>query len=237
MKNLTTEDIKNELVRKYKNGEFRILYNGKVKTIEIQNAHFVCDKDWIVREPNYEYAQREIEWYKSQSLFVDDIPGKTPVIWEQCADKEGKINSNNGWCIWSNENGTQYKCCLDNLLKDIHSRQAVMLYNRPSMQTEAKENGRNDFMCTYAVQCFLNETVNKEGENGLELKYIVYMRSNDAVFGYNNDVIWHKYVAENLAKDIEEKLNNAHYKFVNVAPLEWNAASLHVYERHFKYLE
>ena len=233
----TTEDIKNELVRKYKNNDFRILYNGEVKTVEIQNAHFICDKDWIVRKPNYEYAQKEIEWYKSQSLFVDDIPGKTPVIWEQCADKEGKINSNYGWCIWSNENGNQYRCCLHTLLKDIHSRQAVMLYTRPSMQKDANENGRHDFMCTYAVQCFLNEVTNEQGDDGLELKYIVFMRSNDAVFGFDNDVIWHKYVAEKLAKDIETKLDNDSYKFVTVAPIEWNAASLHVYERHFKYLE
>ena len=72
MKILTTEDIRNELVRKYKNNDFRILYNGEVKTVEIQNAHFICDKDWIVRKPNYEYASKEIEWYKSQSLFVDE---------------------------------------------------------------------------------------------------------------------------------------------------------------------
>lgn len=234
---LTTEDIRNEFVRKYKNAEFRTLQNGEVKTVEIQNAHFICDKDWIVREPNYEYAQREIEWYKSQSLFVDDIPGKTPVIWEQCADKDGKINSNYGWCIWSNENGNQYRSCLQALLKDIHSRQAVMLYTRPSMQKDANENGRHDFMCTYGVQCFLNEKTNEQGDNGLELKYIVFMRSNDAVFGFNNDVLWHKYVAGQLAKDLETKLNNDSYKFVTVASIEWNAASLHVYEKHFKFLE
>ena len=126
---------------------------------------------------------------------------------------------------------------LHTLLKDIHSRQAVMLYTRPSMQKEANENGRHDFMCTYAVQCFLNEVTNDQGDDGLELKYIVFMRSNDAVFGFDNDVIWHKYVAEKLAKDIEAKLNNDSFKFVTVAPIEWNAASLHVYERHFKYLE
>ena len=38
-------------------------------------------------------------------------------------------------------------------------------------------------------------------------------------------------------KDIETKLSNDTYKFVTVAPIEWNAASLHVYERHFKYLQ
>ena len=54
---------------------------------------------------------------------------------------------------------------------------------------------------------------NEQGDDGLELKYIVFMRSNDAVFGFDNDVIWHKYVAEKLAKDIETKLDNNSYKF------------------------
>ena len=236
---LNTEGIKNILVEKYKKGEFRWLYNHTVKTVEIQNAHFICDKDYIIREPNYEYANREIEWYKSQSLFVDDIPGKTPAIWEECSDNEGKINSNYGWCIWSNENGNQYRSCLHTLVKDPHSRQAVMLYTRPSMQKEASENGRHDFMCTYSVQCFLNEITNEEGVMGFELKYIVYMRSNDAVFGFDNDVLWHKYVQSKLANDIEQKLldKNGFTHFVKCAPIEWNAGSLHVYERHFKYLE
>jgi len=225
-----TTDIKNELIRKYKAGEFRLLYNGTVKTVEIQNAHFVCDKDWIIREPNYEYAQREIEWYKSQSLYVEDIPGKTPKIWEDCADVEGKINSNYGWCIWSNENGNQYKSCLRTLVKDPHSRQAVMLYTRPSMQKDANENGKHDFMCTYSVQCFLNDLGCNQG---YLLKYIVYMRSSDAVFGYDNDILWHKYVQEQLANDLKDKLNCV----VNCEPIEWNAGSLHVYERHFKFLE
>ena len=234
---MTTEDIKAELIQKYKNNDFRILYNGTVKTVEIQNAHFICDKDWIIREPNYEYANREIEWYKSQSLFVEDIPGKTPAIWEQSADKDGKINSNYGWCIWSNENGNQYRCCLNTLVKDPYSRQAVMLYTRPSMQKDANENGRHDFMCTYSVQCFLNDKVDDSIPGQLipyyELKYIVYMRSNDVVYGFTSDYQWHKYVQTKLAEDLSKKLN------CTVIPeqIEWNAGSLHVYERHFKYLE
>ena len=85
----TTEDIKNELKDLYKNGIFR---EGKYgKTVEIQNAHFLADSDSIIRKPNYEYANREIEWYKSQSLYVKDIPGEVPKIWQMCADKDGKI--------------------------------------------------------------------------------------------------------------------------------------------------
>ena len=88
----TTADIRNELKEKYARCEFR---EGKYgKTVEIQNAHFLADKDWIIRKPNYDYAKREIEWYESQSLYVKDIPGGAPKIWQACADRDGKIKTN-----------------------------------------------------------------------------------------------------------------------------------------------
>lgn len=221
---LKTEDIRKILIEKYKAGDFRYLYNGAVKTVEIQHAHFLADKDWIIREPNYEYADREIEWYDSQSLAVKDIPGKTPIIWEQCADKEGMINSNYGWCVYSTQNFMQYQNCLNSLLKDNHTRQAVMIYNRPSMQYEFNMNDKHDFMCTFSTQVFLNDN---------KLDYIVNMRSNDAVFGYDNDARWHIEVQKRMCKDLTEKLNRE----IIPGDLIWNAGSLHVYERHFKYLE
>ena len=113
-----TDDILNIFKEKYRNGEFRII-NGKQKTVEIQNANFIADKDWIVREPNYEYARREIAWYDTMSLYIKDIPDKIPIIWQNVSDINGKINSNYGWCIYSEENGSQYKNCLYNLINDI----------------------------------------------------------------------------------------------------------------------
>ena len=49
----TTADIRNELIRLYKANEFRIGKYGK--TVEIQNAHFLADKDWIIRKSNHDY--------------------------------------------------------------------------------------------------------------------------------------------------------------------------------------
>ena len=221
---LTTNDIKEIFINKYNNGDFRILYNGEVKTIEIQNAHFIADKDYIIREPNYDYASREIEWYKSQSLFVEDIPGKTPVIWEQCADEEGKINSNYGWCIYNPANAMQYKHCLEQLLEDNSTRRACMIYSRPTMQYEWNSDGKNDFMCTFATQQFIRNN---------KLVYIVLMRSNDAVYGFKNDLYWAKYVAKQLITDLHKNGVNVD----DVPEIYWHADSLHIYERHFKYLD
>lgn len=224
---LNTEDIRKELIEKYKRGEFRILADG-TKTVEIQNANFIADKDHILREPNYEYVGREIEWYLSQSLSVHDIPGKVPAIWLNVADKDGMINSNYGWCIFSEENGNQYKNVLETFKKDPCSRQAIMIYNRPSMHTDAHKNGRHDFMCCQNVQYFLNKR-----DNGVYvLDSIVNFRSNDAVFGYNNDMMWNRYVLDKLAKEITESSD----MIVVPGTMYWNAGSIHVYERHFKYL-
>lgn len=222
----TTDDIRDELKRLYKEGVFR---EGKYgKTVEIQNAHFLADKDWIIREPNYDYAKREIEWYESQSLYVKDIPGDVPKIWQSCADKDGKINSNYGWCILSDENGLQYEHCLNRLLDDHYTREACMIYTRPSMQVDCNNNGMHDFMCTYSTQVFLNEV----SDNKYKLDYTVFMRSNDAVYGFCNDVIWARHVRDKLVTDL-----NKHGLTVFNGKIIWNACSLHVYERHFKYLE
>lgn len=230
IKYLTTKDIYDELCRKYISGDFRIIGNDRQqsRTIEIQNANFIVDKPWIIREPNYEYFNRELEWYKSQSLNVNDIPGGAPKMWKACADKDGYINSNYGWCIWSGENGYQYQHCLNKLIEDPHTREACMLYTRPEMQEDYKLNGMHDFICTYSVQVFINE--NKDGEK--QLDYIVYMRSNDAVYGFDNDALWHMEVQNQLAQDLSNRLNDR----VNLGDLYWNAGSLHVYERHFNLL-
>ena len=229
MNTYNTEDILKLFKNKYKNDEFR------GNTVELQNIHFICDKDYIVREPNYDYAKREIEWYESQSLNVNDIPGGAPTIWKQVATSLGYINSNYGWCIFGEDNGKQYEHCLKSLLKDHMTRQAVMIYTRPQMQTDWNKNEMHDFMCTHYVHCFLNEVQHPENNVEVyELKYIVYQRSCDAVFGFNNDFQWHKYVYDKLYNDL---IDAGIPMSENKPFIEYNCGSLHVYDRHFKHLE
>lgn len=221
---MKTQDILNTFIEKYKNNDFRIIGNDvqQSKTLEIQNAHFEVDKPWIVREPNYEYFEKELDWYLSESLNVNDIKGGAPKMWKACATPLGYINSNYGWCVFSNTNGNQYENCKQHLIEDSHTREAIMIYNRPSMQQEFNKDGMHDFMCCQNVQYFINEH-----DNESYLDCVVNFRSNDAVFGFNNDALWNKYVLDKLANEI------------NVKPgiMYWNAGSLHIYERHFKYIE
>lgn len=205
------------IIDKYLSEDFVIDKSG-VKVVEVIGATFIADEDYIVRKPAYNYIQRELEWYKSQSLYVNDIPGETPQIWKDISSDEGKINSNYGWCIYSEENGHQYKHVLRELRNNPNSRRATMIYNRPSMHLDYNRDGMSDFMCTYANTFYIRD-------NQLVSHYL--MRSNDAVFGYNNDYAWAKYVQNQLAEDLG----------VEVGELIWTASNFHVYERHFNFIE
>ena len=213
----TANDIRADLIDKYLSEDYVIDKSG-AKTIEVLGESFVADENWLIRTPAYKYIERELEWYMSESLYVDDIPGETPQIWKDISSNEGKINSNYGWCIYSEENGNQYKHVLRELRNNPNSRRAAMIYNRPSMHLDYSRDGMSDFMCTFA-----NTFMIRDGK--LISHYV--MRSNDAVFGYNNDVAWAKFVQGQLAYDLE----------VEVGDLIWTATNLHVYERHFEFIE
>jgi len=211
---LKVEDIRQHFIGELMDSNFVIDKTG-VKTIEMIGATFEADEPTIFGEVNDEYVERELEWYRSMSLFVEDIPGKTPAIWQQVASKHGKINSNYGWAIWHSKNYCQYENVLHELMNFPNSRRAVMIYTRPSMWDDYNENGMSDFMCTNEVQYMIRDG---------QLVAVVQMRSNDVVFGYRNDYAWQRYVADQLTKalglDVEPKII-------------WHVGSLHVYERHF----
>jgi thymidylate synthase len=76
----------------------------------------------------------------------------------------------------------------------------------------------SDFICTNAVQYLIR--------NG-KLDVVVQMRSNDVVFGYRNDFAWQEHIANMVCTELGIKLGNIY----------WNVGSMHVYERHFKFID
>src|ERR1035437_6758076 len=212
-------------------------------TIEIVNANFIADEDAIFGSVNRDYVKREEAWYNSMSLNVNDIPGGAPAVWKAVADKDGFINSNYGWAIYSPENGiaghgyesSQYLQVVNELIKNPESRRAVMIYTRPSMWLEYNYNGRSDFMCTNAVQYLIREGA---------VHAVVQMRSNDAIFGFKNDKAWQQHVLENVTDDLnahrKAELHSVRKAFrypYSVGNLYWNSGSLHVYARHFHLID
>lgn len=214
---LNVNDIRQELSNQLKEGRFVTDKTG-VKTVEVLNASFIADDPAIFGTVNEDYVQRELAWYKSMSLNVYDIPPPVPAIWKAVATPNGWINSNYGWCIYSHENGNQYINVVSQLKANPDSRRATMIYNRPSMHVEYNRDGMSDFMCTNTVQYVIRDGA---------VHALVYMRSNDAVFGYKNDYAWQKHVLDEVAADLNIPAGNIY----------WNVASLHVYERHFDLME
>ena len=214
---MTVHDIREHFKFLLWNKDF-ITDKSGVKLMELKGLSFLADDVVIFGKLDGDYAARELEWYRSESLSVDDIPGKTPKIWKDVADREGFINSNYGWCIWSKENGDQYNYVKGALNLDSNTRRASAIYTRPSMHTDFNKNGMSDFICTYGVDYSI-----KDGK----LDAVVHMRSNDVVFGYKNDRFWQKYVQRMLALDLG----------LDIGDLYWSVSSLHIYERHFHLVE
>ena len=200
-----------------------------MKTIEILGASFIADKPAIFGTPNQEYIEAEINWYNSKSTNIRDIyetatshvglRKPTPKAWIYSANDHGEINSNYGHLIYSGKYYKQYDKVLNELLENPDSRRASMVYQRPSIWKEYKENGKNDFICTNAVTYYIRDNM---------LHASVQMRSNDVIFGYRNDYAWQRHVQEKLQDDL-------YYNGIQteLGYIYWQVQNLHVYERHF----
>lgn len=211
-------EVQDLLVWKYKSG----LKTGN--TWELVDVHLTLNPYQpylsIFNRPfKHDYLDKEHKWYMSQDLsikgWMDDIK-----IWNWCASKddEKKINSNYGWCIFSAENGNQYENCLEKLKNDVNTREALMIYTRPSMHNDAVENGKHDFMCTVSAQVMIREN---------RLYYIVTQRSCDLVTGLSFDFPWHCFVYQMLFEELKRM-----YPELEQGSIFYNIGSLHVYERH-----
>lgn len=221
MREHTVADIRAEFASLLREGRFTSVNREATmtslvgsRTIEIVGANFIASTDALFGDVNWDYIHREEAWYDSQSRNVNDIPGGAPQVWLAVASKDGTVNSNYGWCCYSEENGAQFGKVVAELKKNPESRRAVIIYTRPSMWEEYNVDGRSDFMCTNAVQYLVRDG---------QVHACVQMRSNDAIFGYKNDRAWQQTVLERVAAELGLPPGNLH----------WNAGSLHVYARHF----
>jgi thymidylate synthase len=214
---LSIDMIRDIFVRNLQHKKF-VKDKSGVNMIEIIGATFIADQPAIFGTPNQEYIQRELDWYKSMSLNVGDIPGGPPEIWKQVASTQGWINSNYGYLIWHEENWNQYQNVLEELRRNPESRRAVMIYTRPMIWNDYNIDGMSDFICTNTVQYFIRND---------KLQVVVQMRSNDVVYGYKNDYAWQEYVALALCDELGVELGD----------IIWHVGSLHVYERHFELIK
>lgn len=167
----------------------------------------------------HKYVEHELDWYKSQDLCIVGHPGiENNSIWERISTEKGMVNSNYGWCIYSKDNFLQFEKACNAIIEDNNTKHAVMIYTRPSINTEWCDgvHAKSDMICTVYTAAFLRNN---------KLQYHVHMRSNDAVFGMRNDFMWHLFVQ----KQMVEYLNKRHVQCVP-GDIHWFADSLHIYK-------
>lgn len=198
---------------KLQNEDFVVDKTGS-RVIEIIGAQFLANESSIFGKVNSDWNRRELNWYLTMSRNVYTIEEPVPEIWRKVADINGNINSNYGWCILSKDNGSQYDNVLAELKRNPFSRRAQMIYTRPTMHSDFNKDGMQDFMCC-------SNTIHQIRDG--KLISLIYFRSNDAIFGYKGDYHWANYVHEKLANDLQ----------IEAGDIIWDAASLHIYERHW----
>lgn len=216
-----------EFYYKIKNNE---VINGTVEILEFTDwfdPRYEYIDYFDIRKASRKYIDNEKNWYLSLDKSIIGHPGiESNKIWQMCASKDEKqeINSQYGWIVFSPENGvngkSQYDCCVEQLIKDRNTRQAGMIYIRPTIQAEHCENGKHDFICTTEVWCHIRNN---------KLFYSVNMRSNDFFTGFVNDWAWHYYIYHKMIEDL-----NNHDIDVEIGAIHWHASSFHVYERNFQ---
>ena len=182
---------------------------------------FDTDFEVYGRKAPEEYCQKERAWYLSQSLSIDPYMSDIK-IWNQvCGKTTREINSNYGWCIFSDANYKQFDNAVSELFKNPSSRRALMIYNRPSMWKDYNRDGMSDFICTTATQLFIRND---------RLYYVVNQRSCDLTTGFWNDFYWHSYVYKRALEELNAFVEDS----VLPGTILYQCNSIHLYERNFK---
>ena len=216
------KDIRRKFISEFEKKNFVKDKTGS-KIVELIGESFIADEPIIFGERNDVFADKEINWYMTKEQNINWMQKPIPELWKSVASPKGDVNSNYGNLVFSHQNFNQFENVLCTLKKDSDSRRAIMIYTRPTMHTDFRARGKNDFICTNTVQYFIRKN---------RLECVVNMRSNDAVFGYIYDLNWQQCVQLALKSELEEV-----YPKLSLGKIFWQAGSLHVYERHFKYLE
>ena len=177
------------------------------------------------------YVKAELDWYKSMDLSIIGHEGiENNPTWQSCCTKDGKkeINSNYGWCVFSDENGSQYDNCLEVLTKDKTSRNGIIMYNRPSIYKDYKRDGMHDMICTMQSQFFIRDV------NSVPTLFMVHtMRSNDVRYGFIcSDLAWNCFVFQNMYEDLKKVYPN-----LEPGTIIWTSNSMHLYSRHYEDLK
>lgn len=189
------------------------------KTKEIIGKNFIIqdptelDINVPQRKFSSSYAITEWLWYVSKNRKVNNIE-KFANTWYIIKDEKGEVESNYGTYLT-----LQWAWVLKELYDDPHSRRATFAIN----QVHHKGANKQDYPCTQYLQFMVRDN---------KLHMFASMRSNDAVYGFCNDVFTFALFQQLMLNELNSRGRN--YELGNY----YHAAnSFHVYERHFDMVE
>lgn len=214
--NQLTIDYVDKIEQLLKNGD-----NVDNGTKELLNQTFeVNPKQPVILSPERKvspyYLAGELLWYLMGSNSTKQIAYYSK-FWNKISDDGVTNRSAYGYRMFNkfeDNLGTgvdfnQFYKVIETLEADPNSRQAIIsLYLPHNKQTK-------DEICTLNLQFFIRNDA---------LHMIVNMRSNDIILGTANDIFMFSIIQQILAVKLG----------VEVGKYYHNAASLHLYERHFK---
>jgi thymidylate synthase len=189
------------------------------KTLETLHASFLIEDPTDIaivnpaRKFKTSYALAEWLWYLSCNPHVNNI-GKLASTWSRIADGNNAVESNYGCYL-----RLQWPWVLKELHDDPETRRATFVIN----QVHHKGANPLDYPCTHYVQFFLREN---------KLHMSVNMRSNDAVYGFCNDVFTFALFQQLMLNDLNQRGNSyelGHYHH--------HAGSFHVYDHHYAMMD
>jgi thymidylate synthase len=165
------------------------------------------------RRFNEDYAILEWLWYLTSNSNVGTI-GKFADIWNKIADDNDIVESNYGKYL-----KPHWHDLVDELLKDKDTRRATCVINQPYHRFKNPK----DYPCTHYIHFFIRKDALHMG---------VYMRSNDAVFGFCNDVFTFALFQQLMLNELNSRGSN-----LVLGDYYHSAGSFHVYDRHYTMME
>ncbi|WNM75095.1 thymidylate synthase [Microbacterium phage Morrigan] len=202
----------------------------------LYSVDWLATQDSMIGQVNPDWVRRELAWFNSGSDKLEDMEGPVPKLFQACAGWDGKVNSAYGHILFGQgeyipQPPTLYERVLHTFIHEgLETRHAVAIITDRDIHELAHWNGRNDFICTNALNFMVDQ------DNRLHI--IAQMRSMDAVFGYRADYsMW-----DDLMKRLLIDLNNYEDEFgprlgnVTRGDITFQVANLHVYPRHFELL-
>lgn len=203
----------------------------------LYSVNWKATNDSMIGEVNEDWVRRELDWFRSGSDALEDMEGPVPALFQACAGEDGRVNSAYGHILFGRSSYLpQPPTLYDRIVRTFISegpetRHAVAIISDRDIHYLARHNGRNDFICTNALNVMIDH------DNRLHI--IAQMRSMDAVFGYRADYSMWDDLMKRLLMDLnnQSRFGGTEGTSIRRGDITFQVANLHVYPRHFELLD